>query len=103
VRAAAVVGAMVGLFWPVLGNREGFPPSTYPAYSSGRPGVATFVTAHGVQADGSLRRLSMDVIYRSDDPLIAASRLAHAAGAGQAAACRPGRTRTARPRTKGGR
>jgi hypothetical protein len=83
-RVAALVVGIVVLVSPVLRDRDSFPLSTYPVYSSVRPAVATFATAHGERADGSMRRLSMDVIARTDDPLIAASRLSDAVGAGRA-------------------
>jgi len=83
-RVAALAVGIVVLISPVLRDRDDFPLSTYPVYSSVRPDVATFATAHGERADGSMRRLSMDVIARTDDPLIAASRLSDAVGAGRA-------------------
>jgi hypothetical protein len=57
--------------------------STYPVYATARPRQATFVTAYGVTSDGLEHRLSMDVIARTDDPLIAASRTADAVAAGE--------------------
>lgn len=81
--AALVVGVVV-LVSPALRDHDSFPLSTYPMYASVRPDVATFVTAHGERADGSIRRLSMEVIARTDDPLIAASRLADEVGDGGA-------------------
>lgn len=80
---ARVLGLVVGvavLVSPALRDHDSFPLSTYPMYASVRSDVATFVTAHGERSDGSIRRLSMDVIARTDDPLIAASRLAAAVG-----------------------
>lgn len=84
-RAAAVVVGVGVLVSPVVRDRDSFPLSTYPVYSSARPDTATFVTAHGRRADGSTRQLSMDVIARTDDPLIAASRMNRAAQEGRAA------------------
>jgi len=83
-RLLAVVVGIVVLVSPVLRDHDSFPLSTYPIYASARPRQATFVTAHGQRADGSARRLSIDVIARTDDPLIAASRVADAVAAGQA-------------------
>jgi hypothetical protein len=83
-RAAAVVVGIVVLISPSLRNHDSFPLSTYPIYASARPREATFVTAHGQGADGSSRRLSIGVIARTDDPLIAASRVADAVEAGRA-------------------
>jgi hypothetical protein len=83
-RLAAVVVAIVVLSSPALRDHDSFPLSTYPIYASARPREATFVTAHGQRADGSEHRLSIDVIARTDDPLIAASRVGDAVAAGRA-------------------
>ena len=83
-RLVAVVVGTVVLISPALRAHDSFPLSTYPIYASARPREATFVTAHGERADGSGHRLSIDVIARTDDPLIAASRLADAVAAGRA-------------------
>ena len=69
---------------PAIRDHDSFPLSTYPIYASARSREATFVTAQGQRADGTARRLSMDVIARTDDPLIAASRVADAVAAGRA-------------------
>ena len=84
-RLLAVVVWTFVLVSPALRDHDSFPLSTYPIYASARPREATFVTAHGQRADGSVRRLSIDVIARTDDPLIASSRIAAAVAAGQAA------------------
>ena len=83
-RLLALVVGIVVLVSPALREHDSFPLSTYPVYASARPREATFVTARGQGADGSTRRLSIDVIARTDDPLIAASRVADAVAAGQA-------------------
>ena len=83
-RLVAVVVGTVVLISPALRDHDSFPLSTYPIYASVRPREATFVTAHGEGADGSAHRLSIDVIARTDDPLIAASRLADDVSAGRA-------------------
>ena len=83
-RLVAVVVATSVLISPALRDHDSFPLSTYPIYASARPRAATFVTARGVSADGSARRLSIDVIARTDDPLIAASRVDDAVAAGRA-------------------
>jgi hypothetical protein len=79
---ALVLGTAV-LASPALRDHDSFPLSTYPVYASARAREATFVTAHGRRVDGSIQRLSMSVIARTDDPLIAASRLAAAVAAGR--------------------
>jgi hypothetical protein len=78
-----VVGTLV-LISPALRDHDSFPLSTYPIYATARPRQATFVTAHGQRTDGSAHRLSIDVIARTDDPLIAASRVGDAVAAGRA-------------------
>jgi hypothetical protein len=83
-RLLAVVVGTVVLIAPALRDHDSFPLSTYPIYASARPREATFVTAQGQGADGSAHRLSIDVIARTDDPLIAASRVADAVAAGRA-------------------
>jgi hypothetical protein len=74
----------VVLVSPALRDHDSFPLSRYPIYATARPREATFVTARGERADGSASRLSIDVIARTDDPLIAASRVAGAVAAGRA-------------------
>ena len=77
-RLAAVVVVIGVLVSPAVRDHDSFPLSTYPIYASARPREAEFITARGERADGSSRGLSMDVIARTDDPLIAASRVADA-------------------------
>ena len=79
---ALAIGVCV-LISPALRGHDSFPLSTYPVYAASRPREATFVTAQGRLVDGSVQRLSMGVIARTDDPLIAASRLATAVAAGR--------------------
>ena len=83
-RLVAVAVGIVVLISPALRDHDSFPLSTYPIYATARPREATFVTAHGQRADGSVRRLSIDEIARTDDPLIASSRVADAVAAGLA-------------------
>jgi hypothetical protein len=82
-RVFAVLVATGVLISPALRDHDSFPLSTYPIYASARPREATFVTARGVQTDGSVHRLSIEVIARTDDPLIAASRVDDAVAAGR--------------------
>ena len=82
-RNLTVVVVVAVLVSPALRDHDSFPLSTYPVYASARSREATFVTAQGQRADGSARRLSIDVIARTDDPLIAASRVADAVAAGR--------------------
>lgn len=84
-RLVAVAVGIVVLISPALRDHDSFPLSTYPIYATARPREATFVTAHGQRADGSVHRLSIDEIARTDDPLIASSRVADAVAAGRAA------------------
>jgi hypothetical protein len=85
--SSRTLGIVVGsalLVSPALRDHDSFPLSTYPIYASARRGDATFVTAHGRGPDGSTRRLSMEVIARTDDPLVAAFRVASAVAADRA-------------------
>ena len=81
VLAAAVIVAVVS---PAIRDHDSFPLSTYPVYATVRPRTATFATAFGESDDGTERRLPMSVIAATDDPLIAASRVADAVAAGRA-------------------
>jgi hypothetical protein len=83
-RIVAVAVGIVVLISSALRDHDSFPLSTYPIYATARPREATFITAHGQGADGSARRLSIHVIARTDDPLIAASRVGAAVAAGRA-------------------
>ena len=80
--ATVVVAAVVS---PAVRRSDSFPLSTYPMYASARNGTATFATARGIDASGGDRRLSMRTIARTDDPLIAQSRVAEAIRSGAAA------------------
>jgi hypothetical protein len=79
--AAAAILAVVS---PTIREHDSFPLSTYPVYASVRPRSATFATAFGENADGSEHRLAMSVIAATDDPLIAAGRVADAVADGRA-------------------
>ena len=74
----------LALVAPALRDRDSFPLSTYPMYASVRSRAASFVTALGITADGRGRRLPMDVIARTDDPLIATSRMRQVIASGRA-------------------
>ena len=78
---AAVVGALVA---PVALDRDGFPLSTYPMYSSARGDQVTLATAQAVDAEGGASTLTLGVIGESDDPLVVAGELRDAIGDGRA-------------------
>ena len=78
---AAVVGAVVA---PVALDRDGFPLSTYPMYSSARGDQVTLATAQAVDAEGGASTLTLGVIGESDDPLVVAGELRDAIGDGRA-------------------
>ena len=63
----AVLAAVVS---PALRNRDSVPLSTYPMYASARGEVTVLSTAVGTDHRGAIRRLSMDHIARSRDPLV---------------------------------
>lgn len=79
---AAAVGALVA---PVALDADGFPLSTYPMYSQVRTTEVGFATAHAIDDAARTRRLSLEVIGASDDPLIVAGELRAAIRAGRAA------------------
>jgi hypothetical protein len=77
-RTIVAVALVVVMVSPALRDHDSFPLSTYPIYASARPRTATFGTVIGELADGSWRRLPMSIIASTDDPLIAADRVADA-------------------------
>jgi hypothetical protein len=81
-----VLGAVVS---PVVRDRDSIPLSTYPMYATARGDEAVLATAIGVDEQGAVRRLSLDSIARTDDPLIAESLVRRAVRSGEAdALCR---------------
>jgi len=78
---AVVVGLLV---LPVVLDSDGLPLSTYPMYARQRQAEVDFVTAQGVDADGDVVPLGLDVIGASDDPLIVAGELRADVRAGRA-------------------
>jgi hypothetical protein len=84
--ALLVLAAMMS---PALRNRDSMPLSTYPMYATARGDGAVLGTAIGVDDGGSARRLSLDAIARTEDPLIAESLVRTAIRTGRAdALCR---------------
>lgn len=72
----ALTGMVVALLGaPVALDRDDFPLSTFPMYSRTRGSESTFVTAHGITADGERRHLTPTLIGESDDPLIVVGEL----------------------------
>ncbi|WP_148288487.1 hypothetical protein [Ilumatobacter nonamiensis] len=74
-RSLVIVSVIAALFLPVLANRDSFPISTYPMYAGTRGTEVSFVTAQGIDADGSVVPLSLATIGASDDPLVVAGEL----------------------------
>ncbi len=85
-RRAAVLLTVAAVLVPAVSGRSSFPLSDYPIYAEARPRLATFATARGIAADGSWVELGMATIARTDDPLIAQSRLQRATATEAAAA-----------------
>ena len=84
-RQPTVLAVVVGLLViPVVLDTDDLPLSTYPMYSRARQAEVDFVTAHGVDADGAVVPLGLDVIGASDDPLIVAGELRAAIRGGRA-------------------
>lgn len=80
--ATAVV--VVAMLVPVALDRDDFPLSTYPMYSTARPGTVVLPTVVAVDGGGDRRALSLAVVGGVDDPLIVASDLRRAIATGRA-------------------
>lgn len=74
-RLAITVAVTTVLLVPIALDHNGFPLSTYPMYSSARGDTTRFTLANGLASTGDRERLSLDLIGRSDDPLIVAGEL----------------------------
>jgi hypothetical protein len=72
-RWAITLVVLAAVISPALRNRDSVPLSTFPMYATARGDVAVLGTAVGVDRQGAARRLTMDTIARSNDPLIAES------------------------------
>lgn len=72
-RGLATVVVVAAVVSPALRDHDSFPLSTYPVYASTRASTVTLSTVIGFDADGDVRRLSPQLIARTDDPLIAES------------------------------
>lgn len=83
-RILITAGVFVALVAPVVFDRDGFPLSTYPMYSSARGDVVSLATAQAVDAEGRTSALTLAVIGDSDDPLIVAGELRDAIRDGRA-------------------
>ena len=83
-RRLVTVAVLAALVAPVALDRDGIPLSTYPMYSRARSSTVAFVTAHGLDAAGTVHPLSLGAIGDSDDPLIVAGELRSAIRAGRA-------------------
>jgi len=83
-RGVATGVIVVAIVSPALRDRDSFPLSTYPVYATARGSEVTLATAVGITATGDVRRLSLGVIARTDDPLIAESFVDRAIAAGRA-------------------
>jgi hypothetical protein len=81
VAALAIVAAVL---LPVLTGRDSFPLSTYPMYASRGTRDSTFATAVGIDSEGVMRRLSLNAVADTDDPLIAESAVGRAIRDGRA-------------------
>jgi len=79
----ATVLVVAAMLVPVVLDRDDFPLSTYPMYSTARTREQSLVTAVGVDAAGARSRLSLGIIGASDDPLIVAAGLRSAIADGR--------------------
>jgi hypothetical protein len=62
--------------------RDSYPLSTYPMFSSDRGRISVVATAVGVEADGSVRRLSPHLIGGSDEVMLSVQTANNAVRAG---------------------
>jgi len=81
-RRLATVVIVAAMLWPLIPNEDGLPLSTYPMYSGTRSETLAFITASGVDSNGTSVRLTMPEIAQTRDPLIAQSFLNDAVGVG---------------------
>ena len=73
-RRRVVAGAvLLAVAWPVVRGHDSFPLSTYPMYAETRGEAVSISTAVGLDGTGGRRRLSLQAIAETDDPLIAES------------------------------
>ena len=84
IRRAVAAAFVLGVVSPAIRNTDSFPLSTYPVYAAVRARHAVIDTAVGQSADGDQRRLTMNVIAGTDDPLIAEQRVQSAIDSGRA-------------------
>jgi hypothetical protein len=83
-RIVVTTAVVVALVAPVALDRDSFPLSIYPMYSSARGDRVTFATAQAVDAEGAASTLTLGVIGESDDPLVVAGELREAIRDGRA-------------------
>jgi hypothetical protein len=81
---AVLVVVVAALSWPVVRDHDSFPLSTYPMFSDPLPRELWLTAAVGVEADGSVRRLSPAAIAGGQEPIHAVAVLDHAIEAGTA-------------------
>lgn len=84
IRLVLTAALLAALVWPVVTNTDGYPLSTYPMYSRARGTAVDFVVANGLGPSGERRRLSLELIGQSDDPLVVAGELRAAVREGRA-------------------
>ncbi len=72
-RLIATAIVLIAMAVPVVTDDDSFPLSTHPMYASVREPVESLSSAVGVDASGRVERLSLGLIARTDDPLIAQS------------------------------
>ncbi len=82
-RRLVTAAVLVALVAPVVFDRDSFPLSTYPMYSSSRGAESVLITARGLTSVGSSRELTPTLIGDSDDPLVVVGRLRAALSVGR--------------------
>jgi hypothetical protein len=82
--AYAVIAAVLGVVGivPLVLDRDSFPISTYPMFSTRRSTAETVDTAVAVDADGTVRRLGPQRIGGTDEIILATATVSGAINAG---------------------
>ncbi len=83
-RTLVTTAAVAAIVAPVVLDADSFPLSTYPMYSQVRTTEVAFATAYALDDAHQTRRLSLEIIGASDDPLIVAGELRAAIRSGRA-------------------
>lgn len=84
VRFVVSIVVLLAIASPVIRDHDSFPLSMQPMFAAAREPTDSLSSAVGLNPDGTIERLSLRVIARTDDPLIAQSFVRDAITAGRA-------------------